>query len=308
MTLPPVRVVAQGQILQGAPEPPFLRLPDARTLFAERAARFDALAGARHPDADFLRMMGRLARAQQSAVALCAQAALPDPPRLALCREHGLPPLGKDQARDRTWLLALTAILADVGPHVPEAVQPILRDLAAASPDALERMADRLLALDYPALDPAAVPFLAAALQPYWVARAAALGEGAFPRLDVAGICPVCGMLPVASVLRIDTAVPGMRYLHCALCASDWHVVRGQCTQCDAREKVAYFHIESGSEAAKAEACEECRGYLKIFSMEKEPLIDPVADDLATLALDIMLDEAGYARAGPNLLFIPGQS
>ena len=34
--------------------------------------------------------------------------------------------------------------------------------------------------------------------------------------------------------------------------------------------------------------------------------VDPVADDLATLALDILVDEAGYTRAGPNLLLVPG--
>ncbi len=57
----------------------------------------------------------------------------------------------------------------------------------------------------------------------------------------------------------------------------------------------------------KAEACEECRGYLKIVNMEKDPLVDPVADDLATLGLDVLMDEAGYERAGPNFLFVPGR-
>ena len=31
---------------------------------------------------------------------------------------------------------------------------------------------------------------------------------------------------------------------------------------------------------------------------------EPVADDLATLALDLLVDEAGYSRSGPNLLLI----
>ena len=34
---------------------------------------------------------------------------------------------------------------------------------------------------------------------------------------------------------------------------------------------------------------------------------DPVADDLATLALDMLVDEAGYLRSGPNPLFVPGE-
>jgi FdhE protein len=39
---------------------------------------------------------------------------------------------------------------------------------------------------------------------------------------------------------------------------------------------------------------------------EKAPSVDPVADDLATLALDLLVDEAGYSRSGPNLLLLGG--
>jgi FdhE protein len=55
----------------------------------------------------------------------------------------------------------------------------------------------------------------------------------------------------------------------------------------------------------RAETCEACKSYLKIVYQEKGT-VDPVADDLATLALDILVDEAGYARSGPNLLLVPG--
>jgi FdhE protein len=39
---------------------------------------------------------------------------------------------------------------------------------------------------------------------------------------------------------------------------------------------------------------------------EKDANIDPMADDLNSLALDMMVDEKGYSRTGPNLLFYPG--
>jgi FdhE protein len=58
--------------------------------------------------------------------------------------------------------------------------------------------------------------------------------------------------------------------------------------------------------AMRAETCDECKSYLKILYQEQAPDGDPVADDLATLALDMLVDEAGYSRAGPNLLFVPG--
>ena len=171
----------------------------------------------------------------------------------------------------------------------------------------LDSQASRLLRLDYPALDAAIVPFLGAALQVHWVKRASALGEGEIRKLDVPGLCPVCGSPPIASMLRIDVPVPGTRYLHCVLCATDWHISRGFCSQCEVQEKLAYYHIESGNDAVRGEACEECKGYIKSFNQEKDPQADPVADDLATLSLDILMDESGYQRASPNFFFVPGQ-
>ncbi|MCC6532242.1 MAG: formate dehydrogenase accessory protein FdhE [Burkholderiales bacterium] len=90
------------------------------------------------------------------------------------------------------------------------------------------------------------------------------------------------------------------------LCAADWHFPRGQCSQCESRDQVAYFHIEGGSEAVKAEACDACRGYVKLINLEIDPQADPVADDLATLALDILMDDSGYQRASPNFFFVSG--
>ena len=59
-------------------------------------------------------------------------------------------------------------------------------------------------------------------------------------------------------------------------------------------------------DAVKAEVCDECKTYLKIFHLEKDARMVPAADDLATLALDILVDEQGYNRLGPNLLLAIG--
>jgi FdhE protein len=65
---------------------------------------------------------------------------------------------------------------------------------------------------------------------------------------------------------------------------------------------------ETRGTAVRAEACDECHAYLKILFQEKDPNVDPVADDLATLALDVLVDERGFRRSGPNLLFHPGSA
>jgi|SRR5262245_35475391 len=306
MAQSPVRIVPQGEILKGTPEPPQLRLPDPRSYFSDRARRLGSLAAKGHKDAAFLQLIEQMAHAQQAALDAHPRPNPPPASQVELSRQHGLPLLAKDGKRDPTWRAALKVILEAVDPGAPAPVRAVIRRLRSMNGEALEGMADRVLGLDYPELDPAAVPFVAAALQVHWVGAAAALGEAAFGKLDIANLCPVCGSPPVASALRL-TPVPGVRYLHCVLCGADWQMPRGQCVECESREKVAYFHIESAPEAVKAESCEECRIYLKLVNMEKDPQVDPVADDLATLALDILMDDSGFQRASPNFFFVPGQ-
>ena len=67
---------------------------------------------------------------------------------------------------------------------------------------------------------------------------------------------------------------------------------------------VAYYSIKGASGAVKAESCDECGTYLKIAYMDKDPHVDPIADDLATLALDLMMDDSGKFRSGPNLFLM----
>lgn len=302
----PVRIVSKDDLLGGNPHPPEVRLADPKSFFAERAMRFAGLARD-HVAADYLKFLQRLSLAQQAAMDVHPQAAPPEASRLALAREHGLPPLGKYEAPPPQWRAALRTILQELQ-KAGDPLPPALLQLTAASDADLDAMAASVLDFDYPGVETAAIPVLAAALQVHWLRRANDLGVNAFAKLDVPDACPVCGSPPLASTLRVDVNVPGTRYLHCALCASDWLVPRGQCTHCGEREKVAYFHIDGGSDTVKAEACDACRSYLKVVNMEKAPMADPAADDLATLGLDVLMDESGYERAGPNLFFIPGRT
>lgn len=307
MSRSPIRIVAQSEIAGGLKEPPAFRLPNAVSLFADRAARFEVLAAAGTGDAAFFQFMAKLARAQQRALDAYAALAPPDAQHLERCRRHGLPPLGTDAPLGATWRGALSHITQSLRNDAPEAVQRVLDGLEKRDPAALDIAASRLLSLDYPALDAALVPFIGAALQVHWVKSVSTLGEGAFKKLDVPNVCPACGSPPLASILRIDVPVPGTRYLHCVLCATDWYLARGVCSQCEAQEKLAYYHLEGGNEAVRGEACDECKGYIKSLNHEKDPQADPVADDLATLALDVLLDESGYQRASPNYFFVPGR-
>jgi FdhE protein len=112
----------------------------------------------------------------------------------------------------------------------------------------------------------------------------------------------VCGTLPVASVVHADKQYQGYRYLHCALCATEWHLVRVKCSHCLSTEGIAYQAIEGGSEAVRAETCENCHTYRKILYQEKDMGVEPVADDLGSLALDLLMSAEGYHRASGNPL------
>lgn len=300
------RILEPGQIEAPASKIPFLRLagPD---IFRDRAERFRRLSQS-HSLGGYLSLLGTIAEAQQQALDHFPRVPLPDADRQALCREHGMPVLGTQAwPRDPAWHAGLKEILQ----HMTAAPLPTLAGNAIArlmhAGDAeLEGIASKLLAGDLAAVGAQDMPFVAAALQVYWTSMAAALGEHAFGRLEQGGLCPVCGSHPVTGRVHQGGATHGLRYLSCSLCATEWHMVRIKCSTCESTQGINYYHLDGSNGAVKAESCDECNSYLKLLSMEKDREVDAVADDMATLALDVLMNEAGKARRGLNLLFHPG--
>jgi FdhE protein len=296
-------ILQPGQLEAPAGDIPFLRLPARDSFFKDRAARFRRLAPD-HKLGEFLAFMAQLADAQQAALADFPPVPLPGAAQLALCKQHAMPPLAaRSWKRDPAWRAALLEISGAVFADAREATQDAITRLHGLDEGRLEQLADAMLDGRFHDVDPAAAPFVAATLQTYWMHMATTLGSGAFSRTDMPNLCPVCASAPVASIVRIG-AEQGLRYLHCSLCATEWHMVRTKCSNCESTKGIAYYGIEGDKGAVKAEACEECGSYLKILYLEKDPHLDPTADDLATLALDILMDEQGVQRSGPNLFLI----
>ena len=50
----------------------------------------------------------------------------------------------------------------------------------------------------------------------------------------------------------------------------------------------------------KAECCDNCGSYVKIFYQRDNPSLDPVADDVASLGLDMLMRGEPYRRAAFN--------
>ncbi len=313
------RILEPGQIetLAQASIPRF-RLPDRALVFARRAARLRELAvGAAL--GDYLRFLGELVDAQHAVLAL-----LSVPPPAAACiersGEHRMPPIhAATWPRTPQWretlelLCAALAAQSDFPAGVSEAIAMIRRATSAW----IEAQATSILDAQNDTIDARIAPLVMAALQVHWVALAGHFVADEVKALDIPGVCPLCGTLPVASVVYAQSPYQGYRYLHCALCATEWHMVRVQCSQCGASGKcIGYHSLESttadkkpsaeGGPAVRAETCEQCHGYRKILYQEKDPGVEPVADDVASLALDLLLGEQGYHRASGNpLLWLP---
>ena len=138
-----------------------------------------------------------------------------------------------------------------------------------------------------------------------------------FGPVDDATTGPCCGSAPVASVVRIDAQSGAHRYLACSLCPARWHMVRIKCSRCQSTGGIRYRSLQpiagmpEGAEAPRpdpveAETCDACGHYLKIMRLARDPGAEPIADDLATLPLDLLVCEAGFERHGVNLMLLFG--
>ena len=287
---------------------PRIRLPRPASLFADRAARLAQKAEG-NPIGDYLRFLSCLVRAQQQAAG-AVQTTAPDAALIAQAQEHSMPLLPAASHVDPAWHGVLDQLVAalDGATEVPEALRPTLQALRTMPGEERDTLARRVLVgLLTELQDLAAAPIVMAALQVTFADRASRLKEGDVPYTDPATICPVCGSAPVASVLRIGGREAGLRYLHCGTCCTEWHMVRVKCSHCESTKGVRYQGMQSeGSdqkdEVVLAETCDQCHTYRKIANQEKDPLAEPLADDLATLLLDLLMGDTDFARASMNPL------
>ncbi len=288
-------------------DPPAVLLPRPSHIFLDRSRRFASLAEG-HSMAPWLTFLGRLTLVQHELLQKYPPLSLSGGEAPASAREHPVPPIpASSWPRDPLWRQGAAAIARDLAPHAPPPARQVLESIQAMDRSALEALADRVLRADLDGPDAAYLPFVAAALQVHWTALAAGLDWTKIAPPDAPGLCPACGFPPVAGVVRTDGEVARLRYLHCGLCNTEWHLVRVTCAACRESGRIAYYHVEGSDGSIRAETCEACLSYLKIVYREKSPEADPVADDLATLALDLLVEKAGYVRMGLNLLSAPGR-
>lgn len=298
----PQRILQPGEIeALDRTSLPRVRLPQPSSLFADRAARLVQLADG-HPIGDYLRFLAGLARAQHKAAATVLTAPI-DADTVRRANAHGMPLVQAASQIDPAWQGVLDGLLdavqADAG--LPAALLPVLERLRTLTPEARDQLVRRVLAglLNEPD-DLAAAPIVVAALQVVFADQASHLNEAEVPYAEPATVCPVCGTPPVVSVLRIGGREAGLRYLHCGTCCTEWHMVRVKCSHCESTQNVRYQSVQDGGDVVVAETCGTCHTYRKLVNQEKDPLAEPLADDLASLMLDLLMGETDFARATMN--------
>ncbi len=303
ITGPAPGVVARPGEIGTVSQAAFVGLPNPSILFRARARRLLALATG-SPFPAFLEFMAAVARAQDVALAEV-------PPLSSVTMTGSSPGDGLPLAREPIlaagdWhdvLHAIAGQLATIG--MPAAAASALRTLAARPATEMAAFASRVLDRQFAPEEGAETLFLTAALQVAWTRRAASIPASAVaPRETI--VCPICGATPAASLVGAGGERRGLRFLVCSLCAAEWRHVRIKCTVCGSTKGIAYHGIEGRVEPAKAEACAECRAYTKIIYAEKDTAVEPLADDLGSLELDVLMSDDGWRRAHPNPFLMPG--
>src|SRR3984893_10296360 len=279
--------------------PPFARLPEPEVLFMRRAERFRALADG-HDLKSYLLFLAGLCAVQHGIQNGLPPAELPPPDALARAREHGMPPLDRSRfTADAALDATLSRFFASAGTcEMPEAAKAALLNVASADAATHAGMVES--ALDSIPIERIAEHvFVSAALQVHFARLAARLDAvGLLPLGD--GVCPACGGPLVSSMIVGWPGAHGTRFCACALCGTWWNHVRIKCTVCGSTEGISYQEIEGGAGTIKAETCDSCRSYVKILHQHRDPALDPVADDVASLGLDLLVRGTGLRRGGIN--------
>lgn len=212
-----------------------------------------------------------------------------------------------ENARD-VMKAALASLAGVISKHNSGLDFSFLIDNADAEPHFMENLAMKLLARDNESFQTLSADYYIDAdeliflttnwLKPYFVLFAEK-NTDTIPFDDwEQSCCPVCGYFPDMALLK--DAMEGKRFLHCALCETEWPYKRLACAICgeENAEKLGYLALEDSSEY-RADYCNNCHGYIKTRRISKETFsedYDLTVENILTVGFDSSLIEKGYTR------------
>ena len=287
-------------MIGGVPKPPLAFLPEPVKLFQMRGRRFSFLAES-NDLAPYLRFLAELSRLQARLAATLPPAEPLTPERLAKAADGAMPPIDRAALAADPALDAVLLALAEQAEAIdmPDEARQALAAVRAADVEQRLWLLSNVLADSVP--DDATAPhlFAAAAVQVHLARLAATLDADALVPVST-GICPACGGRPVTSSVMGMQGIENIRYASCAGCATQWNEVRVKCLCCGSNKDVRYRSVETIDATVKAEACRECNRWVKILYQVKNASLDPVADDVGSLGLDVLMKDTEFTRGGFN--------
>lgn len=297
---------ARPDMIGGVPTPPLAVLPKPERLFTQRAERFQRLAEGSNLS-PYLLFLAALSRVQAR---LCADLPAPTAPagdRVALARGARMPPLDRHALVDDAGLAAtLDALVREARAiEMPPQARLALDALDAATPEDRRWLISNIMDDLVPADSAAPHLFAAAAVQVHMARLAATLDAGQLVPIRT-GVCPVCGGRPASSLVTGVMGAEGARYAACGCCQTLWNEVRVKCLSCGSTKGIAFQAVDDGTGEAqvKAETCDECDSWVKQMAQNKNPALEPIADDVASLGLDALMQGGKWRRAGFNPFLI----
>lgn len=285
-------------------KPPFVQLPDPARVLAKRAERLRALAPG-HQLEGYLRFLADLTDTQLRILPDLPEPELPPAETIARAKQHEMPPLDRNSFKsDTAFDAVLERLLSAVTAlDMPAQARDALGRLKEADTGARGIIIANVLADSIPVEALAEHVFMAAALQVHFARLAQRLDKEALVPVGD-GVCPCCGAPPTASAIVAWPGAVGSRFCSCSLCGTLWNYVRARCVVCGSTDKISFQQIDGSDGNIKAENCDVCHSYVKVLYQEKDPRLDPVADDVASLGLDLLVREAGFRRGAINPFLI----
>lgn len=284
----------------GVPEAPLVFLPDAIALFQGRRKRFAFLAESSEL-APYLKFLADLSALQARLAVTLPPLSPPSPDRLNKAASGAMPPIDRAAlVNDATLGLTLDALCKGAAElEMPDPARLALSAVIAAGEADRKWLLGNILSDIVPEDSVAAHLFAAAAVQVHMARLAGLLDPARLVRVGV-GVCPACGGRPVSSSVTSTPGIDNVRYASCACCATQWNEVRVKCLCCGSTRGISYRSAQTHEATVKAETCRECSSWIKIFHQMKNPSLDPVADDIGTLGLDMLMKDTQFRRAGFN--------
>ncbi len=287
----------------GVPKTPFALLPNPTRVFTQRAERFDILAQSSRLSS-YLKFLADISRIQSELTATLPPCAPVPQNQVERARASAMPPIDRAAiAASAECHEALRQFLERAeSVEKPAAAAEALQQVRAADKETLTWMLGNVLSDNFPAESLAHHLYVAAAAQISATRLAATLNGSKLVPIRV-GVCPACGGKPAASAVIGFQGAEGARYAFCSCCASQWNEVRVKCLACGSTKGIGYRAVDGDTEeeaVVKAEVCDTCHGWVKIVYQNKNPSLDVIADDVASLGLDVLMKDTEYRRASFN--------